>query len=99
MGLELVTAVAERLARAGRRGCVCRRAPARALVGRAAQAVRGETSASDGSIELVVELLDLELLALARTTGVQILEVQGADTPCAPADLYLQSSAVLSVAK
>ena len=25
--------------------------------------------------------------------GVQILEVQGADTPCAPADLYLQSSA------
>jgi GTP-binding protein HflX len=102
VGLELlVTAVAERLARFARRARLRVPASAGALRSRlfAAQAVRGETSADDGSIELAVELPDLELLALARTTGVQILEVQGADTPCAPADLYLQSSAVLSVAK
>jgi len=46
-----------------------------------------------------VELPDLELLTLARTTGVQILEVQGADMPCAPSDLYLQSSALSSASK
>jgi hypothetical protein len=65
----------------------------------AAQAVRGETSAPDGSIELAVELPDLELLTLARTNGVQILEVQGTDMPCAPSDLYLQSCALSSASK
>jgi hypothetical protein len=33
---------------------------------------------------------------LARTPGVQILEVRGPDMPCAPGDAYLQSTAVSS---
>jgi hypothetical protein len=65
----------------------------------AAHAVRAESSAEDGSLELQVELPDLELLTLARTAGVQILEVQGAGTPCAPQDLYLQSGAASSASK
>src|SRR5205085_990475 len=79
-------AVAERLARLARRARLRMPAGAGALRSRlyAAQAVRAETSAEDGSIELAVELPDLELLELARTAGVQILEVQGADMPCAP---------------
>ena len=40
-----------------------------------------------------------ELLALARTAGVQILEVQGAGTPCAAGDTYLQSPAASSAGK
>ena len=101
-GLDLlVTAVAERLARFARRARLRVPASAGALRSRlyAAQAVRGETSAPDGSIELSVELPDLELLTLARTSGVQILEVQGSDMPCAPGDLYLQSSALLGASK
>jgi len=46
-----------------------------------------------------VELPDPELLALARTAGVQILEVQGAGTPCAPADAFLQSAALSRAGK
>ncbi len=101
-GLELlVQAVAERLARFARRARLRVPASAGALRSRlyAAQAVRAETSAPDGSLELTVELPDLELLSLARTPGVQVLEVQGPDTPCAPAGLYLQSSALSSAAK
>jgi len=101
-GLDLLlSAVAERLARFARRARLRVPASAGALRSRlyAAQAVRGETSAADGSIELAVELPDLELLTLARTTGVQILEVQGADMPCATSDLYLQSSALSSASK
>jgi len=64
-----------------------------------AQAVRAEASAPDGSIELAVELPDLELLQLARTAGVQILEVQGPDTACAPPGGYLQSTAAVSARK
>ena len=62
----------------------------------AAKAVREEKSADDGSIELTVELPDAELLTLARTPGVQILETWGPDMPCASGDGYLQSSAVSS---
>jgi hypothetical protein len=47
----------------------------------AAKAVRDERSADDGSIEIGVELPDVELLALARTAGVQVLEVQGDEGP------------------
>ena len=79
MGLDLLRHGDRRApARAlpGGRGCACRRAPARCARGcTRAGAVRGETSADDGSIELAVELPDVELLALARTPGVQILEV------------------------
>ena len=59
------------------RACGCRRAPARCA--RACTRHRRcarRSSAPDGSIELAVELPDLELLTLARTAGVQILEVQ-----------------------
>jgi GTP-binding protein HflX len=101
-GLELLMrAVAERLARFARHALLRVPASAGALRSRlyAAQAVRAETCGDDGSIELAVELPDLELLQLARTAGVQILEVRGADTPCAPGRGYLQSSAVSGVGK
>ena len=63
----------------------------------AAKAVRDEHAADDGSSELVVELPDVELMTLARTAGVQILHVEGADMPHAPCDTgtsYLQSTPV-----
>jgi len=96
LGLELLKeAVAERLSRFARQARVRVPAGAGALRSRlyAARAVRGESTGDDGSIELAVELPDLELLALARTAGVQILEVQGAGLPCAPGTAYLQSAA------
>ena len=102
IGLDLLTSViAERLARFARRARVKVPASAGALRSRlyAAQAVRAESSGLDGSIELAVELPDLELLALARTAGVQILEVQGAGAPCASGNAYLQSIAAASAAK
>ena len=93
--------MAERLARFARRARLRVPAGAGALRSRlyAAQAVRAESSGDDGSIELAVELPDLELLQLARTAGVQILEVQGADMPCAPGNAYLQSAAALLASK
>ncbi len=96
LGLDqLRGAVAERLARFARQARVRMPASAGALRSRlyAAHAVRSESAGDDGSMELSVELPDLELLTLARTAGVQILEVAGSGAPCAPADLYLQSSA------
>jgi GTP-binding protein HflX len=102
VGLALLTdAVAERLARFARRARVKVPASAGALRSRlyAAQAVRGETSADDGSIELAVELPDIELLQLARTAGVQILEVQASAAPCAPGSASLQSTAVSRATK
>jgi GTP-binding protein HflX len=98
---ELTRAVAERLARHARRARLRVPAAAGALRSRlyAAQAVRAEASGEDGSIELAVELPDLELLQLARTAGVQILEVQGADMPCAPGMAYLQSEAAARASK
>jgi GTP-binding protein HflX len=99
LGLDLLTgAIAERIARFARLARVHVPATAGALRSRlyAAKAVREERSADDGSIELLVELPDVELLVLARTPGVQILEVQGPDMPCAPGDAYLQSTAVWS---
>ena len=101
-GLDLLReAVAERLARFARRARLKVPASAGALRSRlyAARAVRAESTGTDGSIELAVELPDLELLALARTAGVQILEVQGAGTPCAPGSAYLQSNAISSAGK
>lgn len=93
-GLELLTgAVAERLSRFARRARLRVPASAGALRSRlyAARAVRAESAAEDGSLELAVELPDLELLVLARTAGVQILEVQGPEMPCTPGSAYLQS--------
>jgi GTPase len=102
LGLELLAqAVAERLARFARRARLRMPAAAGALRSRlyAAQAVRAESTAADGTIELAVELPDPELLLLARTAGVQILEVEGPDMPCAPEGSYLQSSAPSSASK
>ncbi len=101
-GLDpLEHAIAERLARAAR--CArLRLAPgAGALRSRlySRGAVRGECALEDGSIDLAVELPDAQLLELARTRGVQILEMQGSDVPCTPADVYLQSNASASAAK
>jgi GTPase len=97
-GLELLAdSLAERLARVARRARVRVPASAGALRSRlyAAHAVRAETSTTDdGAIELAVELPDRELLELARTAGVQILDVEGAQlmAPCAPGSAYLQSN-------
>jgi GTP-binding protein HflX len=102
VGLDLLRdAVAERLARFARRARVRVPASAGALRSRlyAARAVRGESAGSDGSIELAVELPDPDLMELARTAGVQILEVQGAGTPCAPGNAYLQSTVISRAGK
>ena len=99
LGLELlIGAIAERIARFTRVARIRVPAAAGALRSRlySAKAVREEQSADDGSSELLVELPDVELLVLARTPGVQILEVLGPDMPCAPGDAYLQSTAVSS---
>jgi GTPase len=102
IGLDLLRdAVAERLARFARRALLRVPASAGALRSRlyAARAVRAESTGPDGSLELAVELADSELLTLARTAGVEILEVQGAGTPCAEGSAYLQSNAASSAGK
>ena len=101
VGLELLaSAIAERIARFARLARLRVPAGAGALRSRlyAAKAVREERSSDDGSIELLVELPDTELLTLAGTPGVQILETHGADMPCASEDAYLQSRAVSNAA-
>jgi GTPase len=98
----LIDAVAERLTRFVRRARIRIPPGAGALRSRlyAAKAVRSEQSADDGSIELAVELPDVELLLLARTAGVHILEVEREPSPnvgrepCAPGTAYLQSTPV-----
>jgi GTPase len=102
LGLELLReTIAERLARFARRARLRVPASAGALRSRlyAAHAVRAEATGEDGSLELAVELPDAELLALARTAGVQILEVQQGAAPCALPSAYLQSDAAASAAK
>ena len=99
LGLSLLAdAVAERLTRFVRKARIRIQASAGAVRSRlyAVKAVRDEHSADDGSMELGVELPDVELLALARTPGVHILEVQGSadNLPCASGTSYLQSAVV-----
>ena len=94
LGLDLLmSAIAERLSRFARRARVRLPAGAGALRSRlyAAKAVREERTADDGSIELAVELPDVEIRALARTEGVQILEAPQADISCASREPYLES--------
>jgi GTP-binding protein HflX len=94
LGLDLLTsAVAQRLSRFARRARVRLPASAGALRSRlyAAKAVRAERAGEDGSIELTVELPEIEIRALAGTEGVQILEAPPADIPCGPGDAYLES--------
>jgi len=94
LGLDLLTsAIAERLSRFARRARMRLPAGAGALRSRlyAAKAVREEHTVDDGSIELTVELPDIEIQALARTAGVQILEPPQADISCASPSAYLES--------
>ena len=101
-GLDLLEqTIAERLARTARRARIRLPATAGALRSRlyGRGAVRAEHTGEDGSMELTVELPDVELLVLARTAGVQILETQDGGPPCTPAEAYLQSTASASAAK
>lgn len=80
-GLDLlVTALAERLSRSTRDARVRLPPGAGALRSRlyAARVVREERAGEDGSIELAVQMPDAEVLALARTPGVEILDTQHA---------------------
>jgi GTP-binding protein HflX len=101
-GLDLLqTVIAERLARLARRARVRVPASAGALRSRlyAAGAVRSERVGEDGSLDMSVELPDVELLALARTPGVEVVEVPEPDMPCAPGEAYLQSGPFVSATK
>lgn len=101
-GLELLSqAIAERLACVARLARVRLPPSAGALRSRlyTSGTVRGEEILEDGSIELTVQLPDVELLELARTPDVQIIETQGPDVPCTPGDAYLQSTPPVNAAK
>jgi GTPase len=94
LGLDLLQQViAERISRTTKRACLRVPASAGALRSRlySAGAVRSESALEDGSLDLMVELPDVELLALARTPGVRILETPAAAMACAPEEAYLQS--------
>src|SRR5205814_6606190 len=84
LGLDLLAGVvAERLTRFARKARIRIQPTGGAVRSRLydAKAVRNEHTADDGSIELDVELPDVELLSLARTPGVQILDVPGTPLP------------------
>jgi len=102
-GLELLEgAIAERLARVARRARVHLPASgAGALRSRlyGAGTVRSEVSRDDGSVELTVDVPEVELLALARTPGVEIMAVEESEMPCAPDGAYLQSAPFLNANK
>jgi GTP-binding protein HflX len=101
-GLDLLAAtIAERLSRRARRARLRMPATAGALRSRlyAAGAVRTESAADDGSFDLGVELPDVELVALARTPGVQIVDMPEPGMPCAAGEGYLQSGPFLSANK
>jgi GTPase len=101
-GLDLLgTTIAERLSRRARRARLKMPASAGALRSRlyAAGAVRTEAASDDGSFDLGVELPDVELVALARTPGVQIVDVPEPGMPCAAGEGYLQSGPFLSANK
>lgn len=94
LGLDLLhQAITERISRVARRARLRVPASAGALRAKlyAAGAVRGENALEDGSLDLTVELPDVELVALARTPGVQIVETPSAAMACAPEEAYLQS--------
>ena len=93
-GLDLLQqAISERISRATRRAHVRVPASAGALRSRlySAGVVRGEHALDDGSLDMTVELPDVELLALARTPGVQVTETPVGAMACAPEEAYLQS--------
>jgi GTP-binding protein HflX len=94
LGLDLLQqAISERISRVARRARLRLPASAGALRARlySAGAVRTETACDDGSLDLTVELPDVELVLLARTPGVHIMETPSAAIACAPEEAYLQS--------
>jgi GTP-binding protein HflX len=93
-GLDLLDQViAERISRSAKRARLRVPASAGALRSRlySAGAVRAESALEDGSLDLTVELPDVELDALARMPGVLIIETPAAAMACAPEEAYLQS--------
>jgi GTPase len=100
-GLDLLQhAVAERLSRTARAARLRMPPAAGALRSRlyARGAVRAERTLEDGTIDLAVELPAVELEALARTRGVQVLAAHApadgeasAEAPCAAHEAYLES--------
>ena len=101
-GIELLAqAITERIARTVFVSRV--RIPAAAGQLRAQLHARGvvtqEFFLEDGQIELVVELPNVDLLALARAPGVIIVESAGSGAPCAAGPGYLQSPPPASAAK
>lgn len=92
----LLQAVAERLSRFAR-PVRLRIDPAQAGALRArlfaSGAVREETTADDGTLELVATLPEAQQLELARTAGVEVSELPQPQT-CAPDGGYLQSAAL-----
>jgi len=112
LGIELLAgAVLERIARGSRRARIRLPVTSGALRARlyAAGTVAGESTADDGSQELLVDLPDRELLELSRSPGVEILDAGldaaglpaglGTHEPCAPQQRYLQSPPHPSVSK
>jgi GTP-binding protein HflX len=101
-GLGLLEeAIAERLSRTARSARLRLPAAAGALRSQlyARGAVRSEQASDEGDILLTVELPDVELLALAGTAGVQVLELDQTDTSCLTGEAYLQSAPPASAAK
>ena len=101
-GIELLAeAITERIARTVFVSRV--RIPAAAGQLRAQLHARGvvtqEFFLEDGQIELVVQLPNVDLLALARAPGVIIVESAGSGAPCAAGPGYLQSPPPASAAK
>jgi GTP-binding protein HflX len=94
LGLDLLQqAISERIACVARRARLRLPASAGALRAKlyAAGAVRAESAFEDGSLDLTVELPDIELDSLARTPGVHMIETPSAAMACAPEEAYLQS--------
>lgn len=94
LGLDLLQlAISERIARVARRARLRLPASAGALRAKlySAGAVRAESAFEDGSLDLTVELPDVELVSLAGTPGVHIMETPSAAMACAPEEAYLQS--------
>jgi GTP-binding protein HflX len=107
-GLDLLAnAIVERIARVARRVRVRLPVTAGALRSRLYRSgtVLEERTATDGSHELTVKLPERELLELAATAGVEILEARPAGAgepaaePCAPRQPYLQSDIPASASK
>ncbi|HTY94684.1 MAG TPA: ribosome rescue GTPase HflX [Steroidobacteraceae bacterium] len=102
LGLDLLAqAVTERIARTVHVSRI--RMPPAAGQLRSQLYARGvvtrERILEDGQIELVVELPDVDLMALARAPGVVVVDSGASSVPCTGAPGYLQSAPPASTAK